>query len=111
MFNPVRHHCHLFTDFYKKFTCAEFKPFFIIRQIKKIHFFWKACLLVVPVGFDPRFNIIQGRYILTIPEKLTIIGSLFYFRLKKICRNVVKFKNNPKFHVNELCETTQYTIN
>ena len=57
MFNPVHHHCHPFTDFYKKLICAEFKPFFIVRK-SNTFIFWKACLLVVPAGFDPRiYNI------------------------------------------------------
>ena len=37
MFNTVHHHCHLFTDFYKKFICPEFKLLFIVRQIKQLH--------------------------------------------------------------------------
>ena len=53
MFNPVYHHCHLFTDFYKRFTCVELKPFFIARK-SDTFIFWKACLLVVPAGLDPR---------------------------------------------------------
>ena len=53
MFNPVYHHCHPFTDFYKKFTCAEPKPFFIVRK-SDTFILWRACLLVVPVGLDPR---------------------------------------------------------
>ena len=57
IFNPVHHHCHLFTDFYKRFTCVEFKPFFIARK-SNTFIFWRACLLVVPAGFDPRtYNI------------------------------------------------------
>ena len=53
MFNPVHHHCHLFTDFYKRFICVEFKPFFIARKSDTL-IFWRACLLVVPAGLDPR---------------------------------------------------------
>ena len=57
MFNPVHHHCHLFTDFYKRLICAEFKPFFIARK-SDTPILWRACLLVVPAGFDPRtYNI------------------------------------------------------
>ena len=78
MFNFVHHHCHLFTDFYKGLICVEPRPFLIARK-SETFIFWRACLLVVPVGFDPRFNVTQGRYILTIHEKWTMIGSLFYF--------------------------------
>ena len=53
MFNLVHHHYHLFTDFYKGFTCAEFKPLLIARKSDTL-IFWRACLLVVPAGFDPR---------------------------------------------------------
>ena len=57
MFNPVYYHCHPFTDFYKKFICVEFKPFLIVRKSDNF-IFWKACLLVVPAGFNPRtYNI------------------------------------------------------
>ena len=57
MFSLVHHHCHFFTDFYKGFTCVEFKPFFIVRK-SNIFIFWKTCLLVVPAGFNPRiYNI------------------------------------------------------
>ena len=57
MFNPVHHYCHPFTDFYKKFTCVEFKPFLTVRK-SNTFIFWKACLLVVPAGFDLRiYNI------------------------------------------------------
>ena len=30
--------------------------------------FWKACLLVDPVGFDPRFNVTQGHNILAVQK-------------------------------------------
>ena len=53
MFNPVHHHCHPFTDFYKRLICAEFKPFLTARK-SDTFIFWRAYLLVVPVGFDPR---------------------------------------------------------
>ena len=53
MFNPVYHYCHPFTDFYKKLTCAGFKPFIIARK-SNTFIFWKACLLVVPAGLDSR---------------------------------------------------------
>ena len=57
MFNPVHHHCYLFTDFYKRFTCAELKSLFIARK-SDTFIFWRACLLVVPAGFNPRiYNI------------------------------------------------------
>ena len=49
MFNPVHHHCHPFTDFYKKFTCVEFKPFFIVRQIKQLYFFGKLVCWLFPL--------------------------------------------------------------
>ena len=32
------------------------------------------------------------------------------FSLKKTCRNIVRFKNHPKFHVNKICKTTQNII-
>ena len=35
MFNPIYHHCFPFTGFYKKFTCAEFKPLLIVRQVRQ----------------------------------------------------------------------------
>ena len=53
MFNPVHHHCHLFTDFYKRLICAEPKTFFIVRK-SDTFILWRACLLVVPAGLDPR---------------------------------------------------------
>ena len=57
MFNTVHHHCYPFTDFYKKFTCVEFKPIFIVRK-SNIFIFLRACLLDVPAAFDPRiYNI------------------------------------------------------
>ena len=57
MFNRVHHHCHPFTDFYKGFICVDFKPLFTARKLN-IFIFWRACLSVVPVGFDPRiYNI------------------------------------------------------
>ena len=34
IFNPIHHHCHLFTDFYKKLICVEFKPLFIVWKKK-----------------------------------------------------------------------------
>ena len=52
MFNPVHHHCHPLTDFYKRFTCAEFKPFLFVRK-SDTFIFWRDCLLVVPAGLDP----------------------------------------------------------
>ena len=51
--NPAHHHCHLFTDFYKGLICAEPKPFLTARK-SDTPIFWKACLLVVPAGFNPR---------------------------------------------------------
>ena len=54
------------SSFYKLSLCVELKTFFIVRQVKPFFFLWKTCLLVVPVGFDPRFNVTQGRYILTV---------------------------------------------
>ena len=57
MFNPVHHHCQPFTDFYKGLTCAELKPLFTARK-SDTFIFWRACLLVVPAGLDPRtYNI------------------------------------------------------
>ena len=57
VFNPVHYYCHPFTNFYKRLIYAEFKPFFIVRKSNTL-IFWKVCLLVVPVGFDPRiYNI------------------------------------------------------
>ena len=53
MFNPVHHHCYFFTDFYKKLTYVEPKPFLIARK-SDTFIFWRACLLVVPAGLDPR---------------------------------------------------------
>ena len=53
MFNPVYHHCHPFTDFYKGLICAEPKPLFTVRN-SDTFIFWKACLLVVPADLDPR---------------------------------------------------------
>ena len=53
MFNPVHHHCHLFTDFYKGFICVEIRPFLIARK-SDTFILWRACLLVVPAGLDPR---------------------------------------------------------
>ena len=57
IFHPVHHHCHPFTDFYKRLTFVEFKPFFLVRK-SDTFIFWKACLLIVPAGLDPRtYNI------------------------------------------------------
>ena len=53
MFNPVHHHCHFFTDFYKRFICAEPKPLLTARK-SDTPILWKACLLVVTAGLDPR---------------------------------------------------------
>ena len=53
MFNPVHHHCHPFMDFYKGLTCAEPRPLLIVRK-SDTPIFWRACLLVVPAGLDPR---------------------------------------------------------
>ena len=53
MLNPVHHHCHPFTDFYKGLICVEPKPLFIARKSDTL-IFWRACLLVVPAGLDPR---------------------------------------------------------
>ena len=53
MFNPVHHHCHPFTDFYKKIICVEFRPLLTVRK-SDTFIFWRACLLVVPAGLDQR---------------------------------------------------------
>ena len=53
MFNSVHHHCHPFTDFYKRFTCVEPRPFFTVRKSDTL-ILWRACLLVVPAGLNPR---------------------------------------------------------
>ena len=53
MFNPVHHHCHLFTDFYKKIIYVELKPLLTARK-SDTPILWRACLLVVPAGLDPR---------------------------------------------------------
>ena len=37
MFNPVYHHFHLLTNFYKKFVYVEFKPLFIVRQVRQLY--------------------------------------------------------------------------
>ena len=62
MFNPVHHNCHPFTDFYKKLTCVEPKPFLTARKSNRL-IFWRACLLVVPAGFDPRTYSIRTLHI------------------------------------------------
>ena len=51
--NPAYHHCHPFTDFYKGLTCSEPRPFLTARKSDTL-IFWKACLLVVPAGLNPR---------------------------------------------------------
>ena len=53
MFKLVHHHCHPFTDFYKGLICAELKPLLLARK-SDTPILWKAYLLVVPAGFDPR---------------------------------------------------------
>ena len=53
MFNPVHHHCHPFTDFYKRLICVELRPLLTARK-SDTPIFWRACLLVVPPGLDPR---------------------------------------------------------
>ena len=53
MFNLVHHHCHPFTDFYKGLTCAEPKPFLTVRKSDTL-ILWRAFLLVVLAGLDPR---------------------------------------------------------
>ena len=44
-------------------------------------------------------------------EKMDNDKIIVLFSLKKNYRNILKFKNNPKFHVNEICEIIQYIIN
>ena len=57
MFNPVHHHCHPFTDFHKGLICAEFRPLLTVRK-SDTPILWRACLLVVPAGLNPRiYNI------------------------------------------------------
>ena len=57
MFNLAHHHCHPFTDSYKGFICAELKQFLTARKSDTL-ILWRACLLVVPTGFDLRtYNI------------------------------------------------------
>ena len=51
--NPAHHHCHPFTDSYKGLTCAEPKPFLTARK-SDTPILWRACLLVVPAGLNPR---------------------------------------------------------
>ena len=53
MINPVHHRCHPFTDFYKRLTCVEPRPLLIARK-SDTPILWRACLLVVPAGLDPR---------------------------------------------------------
>ena len=53
MFNPAYHHCHPFTDFYKRLICVELKPLLTARK-SDTFIFWRACLLVVPAGIDQR---------------------------------------------------------
>ena len=53
MFNPVHHYCHPFTDFYKGLTCVELRPFLTVRK-SDTFILWRACLLVVPAGLNPR---------------------------------------------------------
>ena len=53
MFNLVYYHCHFFTDFYKRLICFELKPLLTVRK-SDTFILWRACLLVVPAGLDPR---------------------------------------------------------
>ena len=77
MFNPVYYYCHPFTDFYKKLTCVEFKPFFIVRK-SNTFIFWKACLLVVPVGFDPRIYNIKTLHFNSSVDNVPLSTCLFF---------------------------------
>ena len=88
MFNLVHHHCHFFTDSYKKLICVEFRTLLIVRQVKQAYF-WKACLLVVPAGFDPRLNEAQGRYNLFIRKS----GKNFSFYINYKIFNTIIMKN------------------
>ena len=106
--NPVHHHCYPFTDFYKKFICAEPKPFFIVRK-SNTFIFWKASLLVVPAGFDPRIYNIKTLHFNS-SGKMDNDRIIVLFSLKKTCQSTVRFKSHPKFHINKICKTTQYTI-
>ena len=72
MFNPVHHHCHPFTDFYKKLICAEFKLFFLVRKSDTL-IRWRACLLVVRAGLDPRTYSI-GTLQISLRSSLRIVG-------------------------------------
>ena len=71
MFNPVHHHCHLFTDFYKGFTCAELKSFLLVRKSDTL-ILWRACLLVVPAGLDPRTYSIRTLHLIELRATFSI---------------------------------------
>ena len=105
IFNPVHHHCHLFTDFYKKFTCVEFKPLLIVRK-SDTFIFWKACLLVVPAGFNPRiYNIKTLHYNSSGKMYNDRIIVLFSYKKKP-----VEALLDSGITQNFISKTTQYTI-
>ena len=77
MFNLVHNYCHPITDFYKKFICVESKPFFIVRK-SNTFIFWKAYLLVVSVGFDPRIYNIKTLYFNSSVDNVPSSTCLFF---------------------------------
>ena len=77
MFNPVHHHCHPFTNFDKRLTYVELKPFFIARK-SDTFIFWKVCLLVVPAGFDPRIYNIRTLHFNSSVDNVPLSTCLFF---------------------------------
>ena len=54
----------------------------------KFFIFWKARLLVVPVGFDPPLNVTQGRY-----SYDPTLNSVIQFIIRFININFLKFQH------------------
>ena len=97
MFNPVHHHCHPFTDFYKGLTCVEPKPLLTARKSDTL-ILWRACLLVVPAGLNPRtYNIgtLQTSTVLYLFllqfsfSKVSVTSGLFSSKIRPCC-NLLK---------------------
>ena len=71
---PVHHHCHLYTDFITDSHALNLNHFSLLDKSNNF-IFWKACQLVVLVGFDPRPNVTQKPYKIVIQLNYFCHGS------------------------------------